>query len=139
MKTLHHLLCAIAALPCAYAQDAVSFNNDTYGVDDAEGTPYQTFKSNPDVKPPVLQIHKNETGGLADGLVFVGVNGGPSSGQNWPTIWGAFVYAVCIFLDLIQCTRPVCRRTQRTAFSPPSFLSPKKKKKKKQNIEKEET
>ncbi|KAF2442176.1 hypothetical protein P171DRAFT_433735 [Karstenula rhodostoma CBS 690.94] len=84
MKTL--VLGAVAALRCVYAQDSVSFDFDNYGKDDASGTPYQTFKSNADVKPPQLQINKNETG-LADGLVFIGVDGAPTSGQNWPSIW----------------------------------------------------
>jgi hypothetical protein len=77
---------AIAALQCVYAQDSVSFDFDTYGQGDASGSPYQTFKSNTNVKPPQMQINKNETG-LADGLVFVGVDGKPTSGQNWPSIW----------------------------------------------------
>ncbi|KAF1360596.1 hypothetical protein EJ07DRAFT_115600 [Lizonia empirigonia] len=42
--------------------------------------------SNTNVKPPQMQINKNETG-LADGLVFIGMNGEPTSGQNWPTIY----------------------------------------------------
>ncbi|KAL5380056.1 hypothetical protein DPSP01_008093 [Paraphaeosphaeria sporulosa] len=83
MKTL---VLGLVALRCVYAKDSVSFDFDTYGKDDASGAPYQTFKSNADVKPPQMQINKNETG-LADGLVFVGVDGAPTSGQNWPTIW----------------------------------------------------
>ncbi|KAF2688544.1 hypothetical protein K458DRAFT_267573, partial [Lentithecium fluviatile CBS 122367] len=42
--------------------------------------------SNVDVKPPQLQINSNKTG-LADGLVFIGVDGEPTSGQNWVTIY----------------------------------------------------
>ncbi|KAL5449465.1 hypothetical protein PMIN06_006845 [Paraphaeosphaeria minitans] len=84
VKTL--VLGAVAALRCVSAQDSVSFDLDTYGEGDASGTPYQTFRSNADAKPPQLQINKHETG-LADGLVFIGVDGAPTSGQNWPTIW----------------------------------------------------
>ncbi|KAJ4288161.1 hypothetical protein N0V90_012178 [Kalmusia sp. IMI 367209] len=42
--------------------------------------------SNSNAKPPVLQINSNKTG-LADGYVFIGVDGEPTSTQNWPTIW----------------------------------------------------
>jgi hypothetical protein len=54
---------------------------------DPTGTPFQSYMSNTEVKPPQLQINKNSSG-LAPGLVFVGVDGKPTSGQNWPTIFG---------------------------------------------------
>ena len=86
MKYLY--LGAFAAfLFTALAQDSVSHDLDSYGQDDESGTPYQTFRSNTDVAPPQMQINARETG-LAPGLVFIGVNGEPTSGQNWPTIWG---------------------------------------------------
>lgn len=82
-------LSAFAALPYVLAQDSVSYDLEKYGEGDAGSSPFQTFMSNGDVKPPVLQINRNGTG-LAEGFVFIGVNGNPSSEQNWPTIWGSF-------------------------------------------------
>jgi hypothetical protein len=76
-----------AVLPFARAQDSISFNLDTYSQDDPTGTPFQSYMSNTEVKPPQLQINKNSSG-LAPGLVFVGVDGKPTSGQNWPAIFG---------------------------------------------------
>lgn len=37
--------------------------------------------------PPEMRINRNGTA-LQDGLVFLGINGLPSSGQNWPAIFG---------------------------------------------------
>ncbi|KAF2648108.1 hypothetical protein K491DRAFT_722852 [Lophiostoma macrostomum CBS 122681] len=76
----------LAASSLVHAQDSVSFNIDTYGQGDASGTPFQTYQSNSDVKPPQLQINKNSSG-LAAGYVFIGVDGAPTSSQNWPTIY----------------------------------------------------
>ena len=76
----------ITASSLVTAQDSVSYDIDTYGQDDSTGTPYQTYQSNSNVKPPELQINKNGTG-LAAGYVFIGVDGTPSSGQNWPAIY----------------------------------------------------
>ncbi|KAI1664194.1 Arylsulfotran-2 multi-domain protein [Pyrenophora tritici-repentis] len=42
--------------------------------------------SNKNVKPPQMPINRNGTG-LQSGYVFLGVNGLPSSGQNWPGIF----------------------------------------------------
>ncbi|KAI1567568.1 Arylsulfotransferase protein [Pyrenophora tritici-repentis] len=50
------------------------------------GTPFQTYMSNKNVKPPQMPINRNGTG-LQSGYVFLGVNGLPSSGQNWPGIF----------------------------------------------------
>lgn len=69
------------ALRCVHAQDSISFDLDTYAKGDTLGSPYQTFKSNADVKPPQMHINKNGTG-LADGLVFIGIDGTPTSSQN---------------------------------------------------------
>lgn len=77
----------LAGLPSTFAQDSVSFDLDTYGQDDASGTPFQTYMSNTQVKPPQVQINSNKTG-LASGYVFLGIDGEPTSGQNWPTIYG---------------------------------------------------
>jgi hypothetical protein len=80
-------VCLLGLLPSVYSQDAVSYDFDTYGVNDAKGTPAQTYMSNTNVKPPQMQINKNESG-LAEGYVFLGMDGEPTSGQNWPTIYG---------------------------------------------------
>lgn len=70
-----------------YCQDSVSYDLDSYGAGDAKGTPAQSYMSNTNVKPPQMQINKNQSG-LADGYVFLGMDGEPTSGQNWPTIYG---------------------------------------------------
>lgn len=77
----------LASLPFAFAQDSVSYDLNTYGQDDASGTPFQTYRLNTQVKPPQVQINSNGTG-LADGYVFLGIDGKPTSGQNWPVIYG---------------------------------------------------
>ncbi|KAF2626920.1 hypothetical protein BU25DRAFT_470034 [Macroventuria anomochaeta] len=41
--------------------------------------------SNANERPPQMQINKNEPG-LADECVFLGMDGEPTSGQNWSTI-----------------------------------------------------
>lgn len=79
----------LGLLPSVHSQDSVSYDFDAYGANDAKGTPSQAYMSNTNVKPPQMQINKNETG-LADGLVFIGMNGEPTSGQNWPTIYGQY-------------------------------------------------
>ncbi|CAO2657043.1 Nn.00g058460.m01.CDS01 [Neocucurbitaria sp. VM-36] len=76
----------LASLPFTFAQDSISYDLDTYGQNDASGTPFQTFRSNTQVKPPQVQINSNATG-LANGYVFLGIDGEPTSGQNWPTIY----------------------------------------------------
>lgn len=73
-------------LPFALSQDSVSYNLDSYGQGDDSGTPYQTYMSNTDIKPPQVQINTNGTA-LADGYIFIGVDGAPTSGQNWPAIY----------------------------------------------------
>ncbi|KAL1795100.1 hypothetical protein ACET3X_006916 [Alternaria dauci] len=73
-------------LPLVAAQDSVSYDLDSYGASDPSGTPYQTYMSNADVKPPQMQINRNGTA-LQSGLVFLGINGLPTSGQNWPAIF----------------------------------------------------
>jgi hypothetical protein len=74
-------------LPLVTAQDSVSYDFDSYGADDPSGTPYQTYMSNTNVKPPQMQINRNGTA-LQSGHVFLGINGLPTSGQNWPAIFG---------------------------------------------------
>lgn len=69
-----------------HAADSISTNFDTYAAGDSLGTPYQTYLSNSDVKPPELQINANSSG-LAPGYVFVGVDGKPTSNQNFPVIY----------------------------------------------------
>ncbi|KAI4707633.1 hypothetical protein J4E89_007738 [Alternaria sp. Ai002NY15] len=73
-------------LPLVTAQDSVSYDFDSYGAEDPSGTPYQTYRSNEDVKPPQMQINRNGTA-LMSGHVFLGINGLPTSGQNWPAIF----------------------------------------------------
>lgn len=80
--------CFLAGLSFAVAQDSVSYDFDTYAQDVDSGSPFQTFESNSHLKPPKLHVHSNRTEALADGYVFMGVNGGPSSEQNWPAIFG---------------------------------------------------
>ncbi|KAF2734421.1 hypothetical protein EJ04DRAFT_512544 [Polyplosphaeria fusca] len=81
-----HYLGAIflAALPYALAQDVVSFNNETYA--NVSGSPYQTFRSNTDLRPPEFLINRNSSE-IATGLVFISVQGKPSSEQNFPGIY----------------------------------------------------
>ena len=81
-------------LPLVVAQDSVSYDINSYGADDPSGTPFQTYMSNPNVKPPQMQINRNGTG-LQGGYVFLGVNGLPSSGQNWPGIFGMLLFPDC--------------------------------------------
>lgn len=67
------------------AQEAPSTDPATYGADTE--TPFQTYVSAPDLKPPQLLISKNE-GELADGYLFIGLDGEPDSTQNVPCIFG---------------------------------------------------
>ncbi|KAF1832368.1 hypothetical protein BDW02DRAFT_503134 [Decorospora gaudefroyi] len=86
IRTVATQLALLASVPLALSQDSVSYDFDTYGVGDDSGTPYQTYQSNAVVQPPEMHINRNGTA-LADGYIFVGVNGKPTSGQNWPTIF----------------------------------------------------
>lgn len=90
VATIFTDLCVLASLAFTRAQDSVSFDLNTYGQDDASGTPYQSYRSNTQVKPPQVQINSNRTG-LADGYVFLGIDGEPTSGQNWPVIYGKYL------------------------------------------------
>ncbi|OAL56086.1 hypothetical protein IQ07DRAFT_498982 [Pyrenochaeta sp. DS3sAY3a] len=76
----------LASLPLVLSQDSISYDLNTYGQGDAAGTPFQSYKSNTNVKPPQMQINSNGSG-LAEGYVFLGINGEPTSGQNWPAIF----------------------------------------------------
>ncbi|KAH6637961.1 ASST-domain-containing protein [Boeremia exigua] len=76
----------VSLLQPVLCQDSVSYDFNTYGANDAKGTPAQVFMSNAGVTPPQMHINKNESG-LADGYVFLGMDGEPTSGQNWPTIY----------------------------------------------------
>jgi hypothetical protein len=87
IRTVVTQLALLASFPLAISQDSVSYDFDSYGAGDSNGTPYQTYMSNTNVKPPQMQINRNGTS-LMDGYVFVGVDGEPTSGQNWPTIFG---------------------------------------------------
>lgn len=87
MRLLATIIVLLGSLPAAYCQDSVSYDFDSYGAGDAKGTPAQSYMSNTNLKPPQMQINKNQSG-LADGYVFLGMDGEPTSGQNWPTIYG---------------------------------------------------
>lgn len=91
----------LAFLPIAVTQDSVSYDLNTYAKNDAFGTPFQTYMSNTLLKPPQLQINSNKSG-LADGYVFLGINGQPSSGQIWPTIYGMSIQV----LSSSHCSPP---------------------------------
>ncbi|KAF2105776.1 ASST-domain-containing protein [Lophiotrema nucula] len=85
-RTFRTLVASLfAALPLAQC-DSVSYDYDTYAEGDPAGAPYQTYLSNTDLKPLELQINSNQSG-LASGYVFIGVNGEPTSTQNWPAIY----------------------------------------------------
>jgi hypothetical protein len=68
-----------------HSQEAPSTDPAAYGADTE--TPFQTYVSAPDLKPPQLLITKNE-GQLTDGYLFIGVDGEPDSMQNVPCIFG---------------------------------------------------
>jgi len=68
-----------------YAGDVVSTDVEAYGA--TSQSPYQTFISAPDLKPPELLLSTN-LGGLANGYLFIGVDGKPDSSQNVPCIYG---------------------------------------------------
>lgn len=87
MRLLATLTGLLRLLPVVYCQDSVSYDFDTYGAGDDKGTPAQPYMSNTNVKPPQMRIDKNQSG-LAEGYVFLGMDGEPTSGQNWPTMYG---------------------------------------------------
>ncbi len=79
---------ATALLPIislTHAQGAFSTDLNAYGA--TSQSPYQTFISAPDLKPPELLFTKN-AGPLADGYLFIGLDGKPDSTQNVPCIYG---------------------------------------------------
>lgn len=88
MRLLATTIGLLRLLPAVYCQDSVSYDFDSYGAGDAKGTPAQSYMSNTNVKPPQMQINRNESG-LAGGYLFLGMDGEPTSGQNWPTVYGA--------------------------------------------------
>ncbi|KAI9734931.1 MAG: hypothetical protein M1834_002011 [Cirrosporium novae-zelandiae] len=65
------------------AIDVVSYDADDYGQDD--DTPYQRYLSAPNLKPPEMLVTTLEDG-IADGFVFIGTDGAPSSNQRAPVI-----------------------------------------------------
>lgn len=75
----------LSLLSLVHAGDTVSTDVNTYGA--TSQSPYQTFISAPDLKPPELLITKN-VGKLANGYLFIGVDGKPDSTQNLPCIYG---------------------------------------------------
>jgi hypothetical protein len=84
--SLHRLGFAFfCLLPFVHARDAVSSDLNAYGA--SSQSPYQSFVSAPDLKPPELLFTKNEAG-ISDGYLFIGVNGKPGSTQNVPSIYG---------------------------------------------------
>jgi hypothetical protein len=72
-------------LALVYAGDVVSTELEAYGA--TSQSPYQTFISAPDLKPPELLL-STDLGQLADGYLFIGVDGKPDSTQNVPSIFG---------------------------------------------------
>lgn len=75
----------LSLLSLVQARDSVSTDATAYGANSQ--SPFQTYVSAPDLKPPELLFTKN-AGGLADGYLFLGVNGKPDSTQNVPSIFG---------------------------------------------------
>ena len=78
-------LSLLSATPFVHGQFA-STDASTYGDDSP--TPFQTFMSNTDVKPPELLVTKYVDSVPNSGYMFVGVDGKPSSTQNVPCIFG---------------------------------------------------
>ncbi len=78
-------LALLHLLSLVRARDAVSSDLNAYGANSQ--SPYQSFISAPDLKPPELLFTKTEAG-IADGYLFIGVNGKPDSTQNVPSIYG---------------------------------------------------
>ncbi|KAK3717490.1 hypothetical protein LTR37_005880 [Vermiconidia calcicola] len=74
----------LASLQLAFSQDSVSYDIDSYGG--GTESPSQTYMSNTIVQPPEMQVNRNGTG-LQSGYIFIGVDGAPDSGQNWPAIY----------------------------------------------------
>lgn len=81
-------LALLHLLSLVHAGDVVSYDLNTYGANSQ--SPYQSFVSAPDLKPPELLFTKNEPG-IADGYLFIGVNGKPDSTQNVPSIYGRYL------------------------------------------------
>ncbi|KAK5174743.1 uncharacterized protein LTR77_001826 [Saxophila tyrrhenica] len=73
-----------AALPLAFSQDSVSYDMQDYSAQSE--SPSQSYMSNANVSPPEMLVNKNGSG-LMDGYIFIGVDGSPDSGQDWPTIF----------------------------------------------------
>lgn len=78
-------LALLSLFAIIHARDVVSNDVNTYGA--TSSSPFQVFESAPDLKPPELLFTKNEPG-IADGYLFIGVNGKPESTQNVPCIYG---------------------------------------------------
>lgn len=68
------------------ATDSVSFDTSTYEAN-SDTSPYQTFKSSPQVEPPELLIYANTPSEVTDGYVLISVDGKPSSGRLSPLIY----------------------------------------------------
>lgn len=79
------VLILLPLLSSVHAGDTVSTDSNTYGANSQ--SPYQTFISAPELKPPEILVTKN-VGGLADGYLFIGLDGKPDSTQNVPCIYG---------------------------------------------------
>ena len=82
---MHTLAWLLAALPLAFSQDSVAYDAGSYGAESE--SPSQSYMSNANVSPPEMLVTRNGTA-LADGYIFIGVDGKPESGQNWPAIFG---------------------------------------------------
>lgn len=78
------VLILLPLLSSVHAGDTVSTDSNTYGANSQ--SPYQTFISAPELKPPEILVTKN-VGGLADGYLFIGLDGKPDSTQNVPCIY----------------------------------------------------
>lgn len=74
----------ISSFCLAHARDSLSTDPEAYGANSQ--SPYQSYISAPDLKPPELLFTKN-VGGLADGYLFIGLDGKPDSTQNVPSIF----------------------------------------------------
>ena len=83
--SLQLALALLSLLALIHARDSVSNDVNIYGL--TSSSPFQSFESAPDLKPSELLFTKNEAG-IADGYLFIGLNGKPDSTQNVPCIYG---------------------------------------------------
>jgi hypothetical protein len=82
---VHTIVPLLASLSFTLSQDSVSYDLSSYET--GGETPHQSFRSNANVQPPEMLITRNGSG-LQSGYVFLGIDGQPDSGQEWPVIFG---------------------------------------------------